>query len=72
MKKIFLLLTFMIGTLTAQAESYTYLTFETDGRGEGLRGGIVADHHDFGYDADGWLAVVHALEPEQDVLLGIQ
>jgi len=29
MKKLFLLLTLMIGTLTAQAESYTYLTFET-------------------------------------------
>ena len=29
MKKIFLLLTFMIGTLTAHAEDYTHLTFET-------------------------------------------
>ena len=29
MKKLFLLLTFMIGTLTAHAEDYTHLTFET-------------------------------------------
>ena len=29
MKKIFLLLAFMIGTLTAHAADYTYLTFET-------------------------------------------
>ena len=29
MKKILLLLTLMVGTLTAQADNYTYLTFET-------------------------------------------
>ena len=29
MKKILLLLTMLVGTLTAQAEDYTYLTFET-------------------------------------------
>ena len=29
MKKIFILLTVLLATLTAQAESYTYLTFET-------------------------------------------
>ena len=29
MKKILLLLTILVGTLTAQAEDYTYLTFET-------------------------------------------
>ena len=29
MKKFFLLLTILVGTLTAQAEDYTYLTFET-------------------------------------------
>ena len=29
MKKIFLLLTALIGTLTANADDYTYLTFET-------------------------------------------
>jgi hypothetical protein len=29
MKKIFLLLTVLIGTLTAKADEYTYLTFET-------------------------------------------
>ena len=29
MRKIFLLLTLMIGTLTTYADSYTYLTFET-------------------------------------------
>ena len=32
MKKILLLLTILVGTLTAQAGDYTYLTFEsTDG-----------------------------------------
>jgi hypothetical protein len=29
MKKFFLFLTILVGTLTAQAEDYTYLTFET-------------------------------------------
>ena len=29
MKKFFLLLTILVGTLTVQAEDYTYLTFET-------------------------------------------
>ena len=29
MKKIFILLTVLLATLTAQAEGYTYLTFET-------------------------------------------
>ena len=29
MKKLFLFLTLMVGTLTAQADGYTYLTFET-------------------------------------------
>ena len=29
MKKILLLLTILVGTLTAQADSYSYLTFET-------------------------------------------
>ena len=29
MKKLFLFLMFMAGTLTAQAADYTYLTFET-------------------------------------------
>ena len=29
MKKILLLLTLLVGTLTAQADDYTYLTFET-------------------------------------------
>ena len=29
MKKILMLLTMLVGTLTAQAEDYTYLTFET-------------------------------------------
>ena len=29
MKKILLLLTMLVGTVTAQAEDYTYLTFET-------------------------------------------
>jgi len=29
MKKVLLLLTILVGTLTAQAEDYTYLTFET-------------------------------------------
>ena len=29
MKKIILFLTMLVGTLTAQADSYTYLTFET-------------------------------------------
>jgi hypothetical protein len=29
MKKILLLLTLLVGTLTAQADEYTYLTFET-------------------------------------------
>ena len=29
MKKILLLLTILVGTLTAHAEEYTYLTFET-------------------------------------------
>jgi len=29
MKKIFLFLTMLVGTLTAQASDYTYLTFET-------------------------------------------
>ena len=29
MKKLFLFLTILVGTLTAQAEDYTYLTFET-------------------------------------------
>lgn len=29
MKKFFLLLTILVGTLTAQAEDYAYLTFET-------------------------------------------
>ena len=29
MKKLFLLLTVLVATLTAQAEGYTYLTFET-------------------------------------------
>ncbi len=30
MKKILLLLTILVGTLTAQADNYTYLTFETN------------------------------------------
>ena len=29
MKKLFLMMTLMIGALTAQADTYTYLTFET-------------------------------------------
>ena len=29
MKKVLMLLTMLVGTLTAQAEDYTYLTFET-------------------------------------------
>ena len=32
MKKLFLLLAFMIGALTVQAADYTYLTFETTDR----------------------------------------
>ena len=34
MKKVFLLLTFMIGALTTQAAEYTYLTFETTDGGK--------------------------------------
>ncbi len=37
MKKIILFLTMLVGTLTAQADSYTYLTFETT---DGAKGSV--------------------------------
>ena len=37
MKKIVLFLTMLVGTLTAQADSYTYLTFETT---DGAKGSV--------------------------------
>lgn len=39
MKRIILFLTILVGTLTAQAEDYTYLTFETT---DGAKASVVA------------------------------
>ncbi len=41
MKKILLLLTLMVGTLTAQADNYTYLTFETT---DGARASVAVEN----------------------------
>ena len=40
MKKILLLLTLLVGTLTAQADDYTYLTFETN---DGAKASVAVD-----------------------------
>ena len=70
MKKILLLFMAMVGTMTAQADNYSFLTFETtDGAKASVA--VVADADHQRNHADCRFAAVYSLELKQDVFLNL-